>query len=125
MEKKIIDTKKAPAPVGPYSQAILKNGLLFISEQIPIDPKSGQAIPPDIETETKQVMENLKAILLEAGMNFDNVMKATIYLKDMRGYSKMNEVYGSYFENNFPVRETVEVSGLPRNVSLEISVIAG
>jgi 2-iminobutanoate/2-iminopropanoate deaminase len=124
MEKHIVTTPQAPTPIGPYSQGVLKNRLLFISGQIPIDPKTGQVLAPDIEAETKQVMENLKAILLQAGMNFGHVMKTTIYLKDMRLFSKVNEVYGIYFESNFPARETVEVSGLPRDVSIQISVIA-
>jgi len=124
MKKKIISTHEASTPIGPYSQAVLKNGLLFISGQIPIDLKTGQAIPIDIETETKQVMENLKAILLKAGMNFSNVVKTTIYLNNMNLFNKVNEIYGGYFTDHLPARETVEVAGLPRGVSIEISVIA-
>ena len=122
--KKIINTPNAPAPIGPYSQAILVNGFLYISGQIAIDPDTEELILTDIIAETKQVMENIKAILNEAGMNFDSVVKCSIFISDMDNFRQINEVYGSYFTENFPVRETVEVSRLPKNVNVEISVIA-
>jgi 2-iminobutanoate/2-iminopropanoate deaminase len=125
MEKKIIKTDNAPAPIGPYNQAVQMGNLLFVSGQIPLDPKTGNLVMDDIKSETKQVMENLQAILLEAGMNFSNILKTTIFLTDMGQFAQVNEVYGSYFESNHPARETVEVAGLPKGVNVEISVIAG
>ncbi len=122
--KKIINTSKAPAPIGPYSQAVLANGFLYISGQIAIDPVTEDLILTDIKSETKQVMENIKAILEEAGMNFGNVVKCSIFISDMDNFAQINEVYGSYFANNFPARETVEVAGLPKDTNVEISVIA-
>ena len=123
--KTIITTSKAPAPIGPYNQAILKNGMLFTSGQIAIDPKTGELVLDDIETETKLVMENLKAILLKAGMTFENVLKSTIFISDMNNFATINKVYGSYFqEDTAPARETVEVAKLPKSVNVEISVIA-
>ena len=122
--KKIIKTPNAPAPIGPYSQAVLVNGFLYISGQIAIDPDTEELNLTDIKAETKQVMENIKAILNEAGMNFDNVVKCSIFISDMDNFVQVNEVYGSYFTENFPARETVEVAGLPKNVNVEISVIA-
>lgn len=122
--KKIVSTNNAPAAIGPYSQANLVNGVLYISGQIPIDPSTGNLVD-GIEKETHQVMKNLKAILEEAGMSFSNVVKATIFLKSMDDFAVMNEIYASYFEEgNYPARETVEVSCLPKNVSVEISMIA-
>ncbi len=124
MSKKIISTSKAPAAIGPYSQANFINGVLYISGQIPIDPESGNLVD-GIEKETHQVMKNLKAILEEAGLSFSNVVKATIFLKSMDDFAAMNEVYASYLDaNNYPARETVQVSCLPKNVSVEISMIA-
>ncbi len=124
--KKIIKTLNAPAPIGPYNQAVLKGNLLFVSGQIAIDPKSGDLKLDSIAIETKQVMENLKAILSEAGMTFENVLKSSIFITDMNNFSAVNEVYGSFFnENTAPARETVEVSNLPKFVNVEISVIAG
>lgn len=124
MSKKIISTNNAPAAIGPYSQANFINGVLYISGQIPIDPISGN-LEDGIEKETHQVMKNLKAILEEAGMSFSNVVKATIFLKSMDDFAAMNEVYASYLDaNNYPARETVQVSCLPKNVSVEISMIA-
>lgn len=124
MSKKVISTSKAPAAIGPYSQANFINGVLYISGQIPIDPESGNLVD-GIEKETHQVMKNLKAILEEAGMSFSNVVKATIFLKSMDDFAAMNEIYASYLEaNNYPARETVQVSCLPKNVSVEISMIA-
>ncbi len=123
--KTIITTTHAPAPIGPYNQAILKNGMLFTSGQIAIDPKSGDLVLDDIETETKLVMANLKAILTAAGMTFENVLKATIFISDMNNFAEINKIYGSYFnEATAPARETVEVSKLPKSVNVEISVIA-
>ena len=124
MSKKVISTSKAPAAIGPYSQANLVNGVLYISGQIPIDPETGNLVD-GIEKETHQVMMNLKAILEEAGMSFSNVVKATIFLKSMDDFAAMNEIYASYLDaNNYPARETVQVSCLPKNVSVEISMIA-
>jgi len=125
MEKKIIRTDNAPAPIGPYNQATAFGNLLFVSGQIALDPATGNLVMDDIETETKLVMSNLKAILNEAGMDFSNVLKTTIFLMDMGQFSKVNEVYGSYFPTNAPARETVQVAGLPKGVNVEISVIAG
>ncbi len=123
--KKIITTTHAPAPIGPYNQAVLKNGMLFTSGQIAIDPKTGELVLDNIETETKLVMENVKAILTEAGMTFENVLKSTIFISDMNNFAAINKVYGSYFEEaTAPARETVEVAKLPKSVNVEISVIA-
>jgi 2-iminobutanoate/2-iminopropanoate deaminase len=124
MAKKVIYTDDAPEPIGPYSQAIHINGMLFISGQVAIDPFSGAVIRDGIEAGTKQVMENIKNILHAAEMDFHNVVKSTIFLKDMYDFPKMNEIYGSYFKQDPPARETVEVSCLPKNVSVEISCIA-
>ncbi len=123
--KKIITTQKAPAPVGAYSQAVLVNNMLFTSGQIAIHPENGNLILEDIETETKQVMENLKAVLSEADMTFENVVKASIFIADMNDFSAINDIYGSYFDNDTaPARETVQVACLPKNVNVEISMIA-
>jgi 2-iminobutanoate/2-iminopropanoate deaminase len=124
MEKKIIETKLAPAPIGPYSQAVKAGSLLFVSGQVAIDPATGNVEATDIKTETIQVMKNLEAVLTEAGYQFSNVLKTTIFLSDMNLFAAVNEVYGSYFISNFPARETVAVKGLPKNVNVEISVIA-
>jgi 2-iminobutanoate/2-iminopropanoate deaminase len=122
--KKIITSKNAPAPIGPYSHAVLKNNTLFVSGQICKNPVTGELMNGDIKTETKQVMENLNAILTDAGMNFNNICKTTIFLKNMDDFAMVNEVYGSYFTHDFPARETVEVAKLPLNLNVEISVIA-
>ena len=123
--KTIINTEHAPAPIGPYNQAILSNGTLYISGQIPLDPKTGELVSGDIKAETKQSMENLKAILTEAGMTFENVVKSSIFLSDMNQFSQVNEVYASYFNaETAPARETVEVANLPKFVNVEISMIA-
>ncbi len=123
--KKIIKTPKAPAPIGPYNQAVLIKDTLYISGQIPIDPATGELVEGDIQKETRQSMENLKAILEEAGMNFEHVMKSSIFIKDMNQFALINEVYGSYFdEATAPARETVEVANLPKFVNVEISMIA-
>lgn len=121
--KTIINTNNAPAPIGPYSQAVAAGGLLFVSGQIPMVPATGEIITTGITNEAKQVMENLKAILDEAGVGFDSIIKTNIFLTDMQTFAQVNEVYGSYFTANFPARETVQVSGLPKGVNVEISVI--
>ncbi len=123
--KKVITTANAPAPIGPYNQAILTGNTLYISGQIPMDPVSGKLIEGDIKAETKQSMENLKAILTEAGMTFENVVKSSIFVKDMHQFAAINEVYGAYFNaETAPARETVEVANLPKFVNVEISMIA-
>lgn len=124
MEKKIIQTDKAPAPIGPYSQAVWAGNLLFVSGQIALNPATNELIIDNAVSETKQVMENLKAILTEANLNFNHVIKTSIFLSDMLLFTTVNNVYGEYFENNFPARETVSVKGLPKNVHVEISMIA-
>jgi 2-iminobutanoate/2-iminopropanoate deaminase len=123
--KKIITTTHAPAPIGPYNQAILKGNMLYTSGQIAIDPKTGNLVTDDIKTETKLVMENLKAILTEAGMTFENVLKSSIFISDMNNFGVINQVYATYFNQaTAPARETVEVANLPKFVNVEISVIA-
>jgi len=122
--KKIITTKNAPAPIGPYSQAVQAGTFLFVSGQVAINPENGELNIGNIEEETHQVMRNLKAVLLEAGVTFDNVVKSTIFLSDMGTFSEVNEIYGQYFSTDYPARETVQVSVLPKNVNVEISVIA-
>ena len=123
MTKSIIKTDKAPAPIGPYNQAVTYCGLLYISGQICIDPATGELNNKDLATETRQVMENLKAILSEAGTDFSSVIKTTIFLTDMHRFGEVNEIYGSYFTADFPARETVQVSALPKFVNVEISMI--
>ena len=122
--KKIISTNNAPKAIGPYSQAVLAGNTLYCSGQIAINPKSGALNTANITTETNQVMQNLEAVLSEAEMNFDNVVKCSIFLKDMKQYTDVNKVYVEYFGDNPPAREAVEVSVLPRNVNIEISLIA-
>ena len=124
MEKSIVKTSKAPAPIGPYSQAVRAGSFLFISGQIAINPATGNIEAGDIAGETKQVMENLSAILQEAGLSFEHVAKTSIFLSDMNHFSVVNEVYGKYFTGNYPARETIAVKGLPKNVNVEISMIA-
>ena len=124
MEKRIINTQNAPAPIGPYNQAIVVDGTVYISGQICIDPTTGNLKNKDVQDETHQVMTNLKAILHEAGMGFPNVVKTTIFITDMNRFSEINEVYGKYFDGDFPARETVQVSALPKFVNVEISMIA-
>jgi 2-iminobutanoate/2-iminopropanoate deaminase len=124
MEKKIIHTNDAPEPIGPYNQAVKANGFLFVSGQIAMSPATGELMLSDIETETKQVMKNLKAILETAGLDFSHVVKTTIFLSDMGLFAAVNEIYGSYFTGQYPARETVAVKTLPKNVNVEISVIA-
>jgi len=125
MEKKIIQTNDAPAPIGPYNQATQYGDLLFISGQVPIDPETGNVISENIQAETHLVMSNLKAILVAAGMDFSNVLKTTIFMTDLKQFGAVNEIYGSYFTGNYPARETVQVSALPKGVNVEISMIAG
>ena len=123
--KTIIQTTKAPAPIGPYNQAILVDNTLFTSGQIALDPKTMELVNRDIEMETTQVMKNLCEVLKAAGMNFADVVKTTIFLNDMEDFVKVNEIYGSYFNHkNAPARETVQVAALPKNVRVEISFIA-
>ncbi|MBQ0732993.1 RidA family protein [Aquimarina celericrescens] len=123
--KKIITTSKAPAPIGPYNQAILNGNTLYTSGQIAMNPETGELVLDDIKTETEQVMQNLKAILDEVGMTFENVIKTTIFLNNMNNFAQVNEVYGAYFnEDTAPARETVAVVALPKLVNVEISVIA-
>ncbi len=131
MSKTIITTSSAPSPIGPYSQAVLTGNpdkagqaMLFISGQICIDPATGNLKNRDIQEETHQVMHNLKAILTEAGMDFNDVVKTSIFITDMNQFGEINAVYGKYFENEFPARETVQVSALPKFVNVEISMIA-
>ncbi len=122
--KQIITTPHAPTPIGPYSQAVKAGNYLFVSGQIALNPATGTLLVSSILEETKRVMENLKAVLQEADMDFSHVIKSTIFLNDMNNFTQVNEVYGSYFFDNFPARETVEVSRLPKDVRVEISVIA-
>ncbi|MEM9686929.1 MAG: RidA family protein [Bacteroidota bacterium] len=123
--KKIIKTDKAPAPIGPYNQAVLSGNTLFVSGQIGINPETGNLVEGTIKDETQQVMKNLSAILETAGMTFEHVVKTSIFLNDMHQFTEMNEVYGSYFNaETAPARETVEVANLPKFVNVEISVIA-
>ncbi|WP_091169047.1 RidA family protein [Flavobacterium sinopsychrotolerans] len=123
--KKIIFTENAPAPIGPYSQAVLKGNTLYTSGQIAINPATGELVTATIETETEQVMQNMKAVLEASGMTFENVVKTTIFIMDMNDFGKINIVYGSYFdEKTAPARETVQVACLPKNVNVEISMIA-
>ncbi|WP_290794587.1 RidA family protein [Flavihumibacter sp. UBA7668] len=124
MEKKIINTQEAPSPIGPYSQAVQTGNLLFISGQVPINPATNTIEATDITGEAEQVMKNLDAVLKAAGFSFSEVVKATIFLTDMANFPAVNEVYGKYFDGNYPARETVAVKGLPRNVNVEISLIA-
>ena len=122
--KKIINTDQAPAPIGPYSQAVAVNGFLFLSGQVPINPTTGELEQSSIKEETRQVMRNINAVLLEAGYDFSHIVKVTIFLTDMSLFNEVNEVYGSFFKSNFPARETVAVKGLPKGVNVEISATA-
>lgn len=122
--KKVIESKNAPAPIGPYSQAVFANNTLYCSGQIALDPDSGELKNANIEEETNQVMSNIKAVLFAADMDFNNVVKTSIFLRDMNDFVKVNAVYGSYFLSEAPARETVQVSRLPKDVNVEISVIA-
>ncbi len=122
--KTVINTVNAPAPIGPYNQAIIAGDFIFVSGQVAIDATTGELVLDDIKTETTKVMENIKAILTEAGIGFGHIVKTTIFLTDMQNFAQVNEVYGSYFTDKFPARETVAVAGLPKNVNVEISITA-
>ncbi|MDB5007172.1 MAG: yabJ 2 [Mucilaginibacter sp.] len=122
--KTVINTQNAPAPIGPYSQAIIAGNLVFVSGQVAINPLNGELVMDDIKIETTQVMENIKAILTAAGIDFNNIVKTSIFLTDMQNFAQVNEVYGTYFTDDFPARETIQVAGLPKNVNVEISVTA-
>ena len=122
--KQIINTPHAPAPIGPYSQAVKAGNTLYVSGQIAINPATGELVLDSIPAETTQVMENLKAVLMEANATFDNIVMTTIFLSDMGSFAAVNEVYGTYFTADFPARATVAVKTLPKNVNVEISVIA-
>ena len=124
MPRKTVRTDKAPSPVGPYSQAIVSNGLVFCSGQIAIDPETGLLIDQDIESETTRVIENLKAVLESAGSALEKVVKTTVFLCDLKDFTRMNEVYGSFFEGNPPARSAIQVAALPRGARLEIECIA-
>lgn len=124
MSKTIINTPNAPSPIGPYSQAVMIGSMLFISGQICLEPSTGELKNKDIQEETHQVMHNLKAILYAAEMDFSHVLKTTIFLTDMHQFGAVNDVYGKYFESDFPARETVQVSALPKFVNVEISMVA-
>ena len=124
MSKQIIKTDKAPAPIGPYNQAVKANGLLFLSGQVAFIPATGELELSNIQAETHQVMKNLEAVLSEAKLSFAHVVKTTIFLSDMGLFAQVNEVYGSYFTGNYPARETVAVKGLPRGVNVEITMTA-
>ena len=122
--KTIIETKNSPAPIGPYNQAVLANGTLYMSGQIAMHPESGELIMDSIESETEQVMKNMEGVLLKAGMTLDDVVKCSIFITDMDNFSRVNEVYGKFFTSGFPARETVQVSRLPKDVNVEISATA-
>lgn len=124
MSKKVIHTEHAPAAVGPYSQAIVANGFVFTAGQIPLIPSEGKMLDGDIKAQTRQVMENLSAVLGEANSNFDNVIKTTIFLASMDDFAQVNEVYGDFFSSNPPARSTVEVAGLPLGALVEIEMVA-
>lgn len=124
MPKQIIQTDKAPAPIGPYSQAVKANGMLYVSGQVAIVPETGELETGSLFAETTQVMKNLEAVLSEAKLTFAHIVKTTIFLSDMSLFAQVNEVYGAYFTGDYPARETVAVKGLPKGVNVEISVIA-
>jgi 2-iminobutanoate/2-iminopropanoate deaminase len=124
MNKKVINSVNAPAPIGPYNQAIEINGLVFISGQVALIPGTNTIMMDSIEQETEQVMKNLQAILMEAELSFEHVVKTTIFLSNMDYFADVNTIYANYFSSNFPARETVQVAGLPRGVNVEISMIA-
>lgn len=124
MAKKIINTANAPAPIGPYSQAVKAGNFLFLSGQVAINPQTGKLVTEDITSETARVMQNILALLEEAELSFDHVVKTSIFLSDMKLFNEVNEVYGKYFTGDFPARETVAVKTLPKEVNVEISMIA-
>lgn len=122
--KTTIESKQAPAPIGPYSQAVKSGNFVFLSGQIALDPSTGELVMDTLENETHRVMQNIREVLSTAGCSFDDVIKTSIFLSDMNHFARVNAVYGSYFSGSFPARETVQVAGLPKNVNVEISVIA-
>jgi 2-iminobutanoate/2-iminopropanoate deaminase len=124
MKKVVVKTEGAPLPIGPYSQAVVAGGFLFLSGQIAIDPSTGELVLTTIEAETRQVMNNLEAVLMAAGFDFSHVIKSTIFLSDMSLFSTVNEIYGNFFTNDYPARETVAVKTLPKSVNVEISMVA-
>ncbi len=124
MSKKIIHSIKGPKAVGPYSQGVISNNLLFLSGQIPIDPATGQLVGPDIQTQTEQVLKNISVLLEERFLNLKNVIKTTVFLIDLNDFSLMNEIYGSFFKDEYPARSTIQVSKLPRDARIEIEAIA-
>lgn len=124
MPKQVINTDKAPSPIGPYSQAVRANGLVFLSGQVAFVPETGDLELSSVEAETHQVMKNIQAVLNEAKLSFDHIVKTTIFLSDMSLFAQVNAVYGTYFTGDFPARETIAVKGLPRGVNVEISMIA-
>ena len=124
MKKKIIQSDQAPAPIGPYSQAVIAGNIIYVSGQIALHPVTGELVMSNLEAETRQVMENIRAILAQASVSFDAIVKSSIFLSDMAHFTRVNEVYSSFFTGNYPARETVQVAGLPKNVNVEISVIA-
>lgn len=124
MEKRIINSPNAPAPIGPYSQAVLANGTLYCSGQIAINPTIGELVQENLEAETRQVMSNIQAVLKEANLDFGHIVKSSIFLSDMALFQEVNRIYSEYFSSDFPARETVAVKELPKSVNVEISVIA-
>ncbi|MDP3393412.1 RidA family protein [Sediminibacterium sp.] len=124
MSKQVVKTVNAPSPIGPYNQAIKANGFVFLSGQVAFDPASGALVQDNIAAETHQVMKNIEAVLKEAKLSFEHVVKTTIFLSDMALFAEVNEVYGTYFNGDYPARETVAVKGLPRGVNVEISMTA-
>jgi len=124
MTKRVIKTEQAPPAIGPYSQAIAANGLVFAAGQIPLDPRTGQPVPGDVRVQTRRVLENLKAVLEAAGSSMDRVVKTTVFLRDLNDFGAMNEIYGEYFKESPPARSTVQVVKLPRDAAVEIEAVA-
>ncbi len=124
MDKRIVKTEQAPAAIGPYSQAVVANGFVYVAGQVALDPHTGQLVPGDIRVQTKRVMENIRAILESAGSSMEKVVKTTVFLRDLNEFGTMNEIYGEYFRENPPARSTVQVATLPREAAVEIEVVA-
>ncbi|TMJ14680.1 MAG: RidA family protein [Bacillati bacterium ANGP1] len=124
MPKRVIKTEQAPPAIGPYSQAVIGNGLVFAAGQIPLDPRTGQLVPGDIRVQTRRVLENLKAVLEAAGSSMDRVVKTTVFLRDLNDFGAANEIYGEYFRESPPARSTVQVAKLPRDAAVEIEAVA-
>ncbi len=122
--KRVVRTEQAPAAIGPYSQAVIANGLIFAAGQVALDPRTGQLVPGDVRIQTKRVMENINAVLAAAGSTMDRVVKTTVFLRDLNDFGPMNEIYGEYFQENPPARSTVQVAKLPRDAVVEIEVVA-